>query len=76
MAATRGSFMTLAFTWSRCFRDLYTIHENHTTSLALSFTLCGNEVYFPGFTPSAMHSRYSSAPCSRQIFPALRAMRR
>src|SRR4029453_7177786 len=47
--ARRGSFMTLAFTWSRCRRDLKTIHENHTTSLGLSFTLCGNDVTLPGF---------------------------
>ena len=49
--------MTLAFTWSRCARDLYTIHENSTVSPGFSFTLCGNEVTLPGFTSSATHSQ-------------------
>src|SRR5258706_13897559 len=76
MPARRGSFITFLFTLSRCLRDLYTIHENQTTSPALSLTLRGNEVRLPHFTSSAMHSRYWSAPCSRQTLPALSAMRR
>src|SRR5258707_599541 len=69
-------FITFLFTLSRCLRDLYTIHENQTTSPPFSLTLRGNEVRLPHFTSSAMHSRYWSAPCSRQILPALSAMRR
>src|SRR4029077_4838407 len=66
----RGSFNTLVFTRSRCARDLNTIHEKITVSPGFSLTLCGNDVYLPGFTSSATHSRNSMAPCSRQIFPA------
>src|SRR5471032_3291406 len=76
MLAKRGSAMTFLTTRSRCARDSYTIQENTTVSADLSFTLCGNEVVFPTFTSSATHSVYSRAPCSRQIFPAFRAMRR
>jgi hypothetical protein len=74
MLAMRGSFITAALTLSRCARDLKTTHENQTTSSFLSFTLCGKEVHLPGFTSSPAHSRYSSAPWSSQIFPALRAI--
>src|SRR5262245_49586047 len=74
--ARRGSFMTFSLTRSRCARDSYTIHANTTVSFRLSLTLCGNDVTLPGFTSSAMHSTYSSAPCSRQILPACRAKRR
>src|SRR2546427_79558 len=64
------------FSWivykSRKHRD----RENQTTSPGLSLTLRGNEVRLPHLTSSAMHSRYASAPCSRQILPDLRAMLR
>src|SRR3970040_833151 len=63
--ASRGSFITLALTRSRCARDLYTMYEKNTVSPRLSLTLCGNDVRLPGFTSSATHSRNSSAPCSR-----------
>src|SRR5687767_14835576 len=49
------------------------MYEKKTTSPALSFTLCGNEVHLPGFTSSAMHSMYSRAPYSFQILPAILA---
>jgi hypothetical protein len=39
--------MTLPLTWSRCRRDLQTIHENTTVSPALSFTACGTDVSLP-----------------------------
>ena len=56
MSASRGSFMTLALTRSRCERDLNTIHENITVSPGLRLTLRGKDVRFPTFTSSAMHS--------------------
>ena len=62
MSASRGSFITLALTRSRCARDLNTIHENTTVSPGFRLTLRGNEVSFPIATSSATHSRYSSAP--------------
>src|SRR5687767_4236576 len=72
ISSMRGSFITLALTRSRWARDLNTIQENMTVSLGLRWTLRGNEVTFPIFTSSATDSRNSSAPCSRQILPALR----
>jgi len=76
ISASRLSFMTLALTRSRWARDLKVIQEKATVSLGLSLTLRGKDVSFPTLTSSAMHSRNSSAPCSRQILPAFRAMRR
>jgi hypothetical protein len=69
----RGSLITALLMRSRSLRDLYTIQENTTTSPSLSLTAWGNDVHLPGFTSSAMHSWYPSAPCSIQILPALRA---
>jgi len=66
----------LAFTRSRSRRDLKVIHENQTTSPGFSFTLCGNDVHLPGFTSSAIHSTYSSAPWSRHTLLHLRDMSR
>ena len=74
MPVRRRSAITLAFTRLRCARDLYTIQEKATVSPGLSFTLRGKDVSFPLFTSSAIHSRYSSAPCSRQILPAFCAI--
>src|SRR5919106_3088472 len=74
--AIRGSFMTCSLTRSRCSRESYTIHANTTVSSGSSFTLCGNDVTSPGFTSSATHSMYSSAPYSRQTLPASSAIRR
>src|SRR5215216_4566114 len=76
ICVSRASFMTLALTRSRWARDLYVIQEKTTVSPCLSLTLRGNDVHLPGLTSSATHSRYSSAPCSRQILPAFCAMRR
>src|SRR3979409_568877 len=76
MSASRGSFMTLALTRSRCARDLYTIHEKTTVSPGLSLTLRGNDVSFPTFTSSLTHSLYSRAPYSFHTFPAFFALRR
>src|SRR5262245_41298812 len=76
MAARRGSFMTLALTRSRWVRDVTTIQENTTVLPGLIFIVLGNVT--PHFTlrSSPTHSRYSRAPCSRQIFPAFLAMRK
>ncbi len=75
MLVSRGSFITFALTRSRWARDLNTIHENTTVSPGLVRAIRGNPA--PHFTlrSSPTHSRYSSAPCSRQILPAFRAMR-
>src|SRR6267142_5313979 len=64
----RVSFITFAFTRSRCARDLYTIQEKITVSPGLSFSWRGNVL--PHFTlrSSPTHSKYSRAPWSFQIF--------
>jgi hypothetical protein len=74
--AKRGSFMIFFMIRSRCPRDLYTMKENTTTSLRISFTLRGNEVRLPQLTSSASASTYCTAPYSSQILPANFAMRR
>src|SRR3989344_3737939 len=67
-----GSFMTFAFTWSLCFRDLKTIKENTTVSLGFIFVIRGkvNAVPIPlGLRSYPMHSKYSRAPCFFHVFP-------
>jgi ABC-type uncharacterized transport system ATPase subunit len=71
----RGYIITFALTRSRCARDLNTIHENTTVSPRLTLILRGNGTIPFTSRSSPAHSRTSRAPCSRQIFPAFRAMR-
>src|SRR2546425_5749763 len=63
------SFITLALTLSRCARDLNTIYENTTVSLAFNFIIRENGVPHFVLRSSPTHSLKSRAPCFRHIFP-------
>jgi nicotinamidase-related amidase len=69
--ASRGSFITFAFTRSRSARDLNTIHEKTTVSPRLSLIMRGNDTAIFVLRSSPTHSRNSRAPYSRQIRPQL-----
>jgi hypothetical protein len=72
----RGSFITRAFTLSRSARERYTIQEKNTVSSGFAFARRPKGTPKAGVRSSPMHSWNSIAPCSRNILPAMRAMRR
>jgi hypothetical protein len=52
-------------------RDLKTMNENTTGSLGLAFAIFGNRATdHLGYRSSLTHSKYFSAPCFCQSFPA------
>src|SRR5690348_17969022 len=60
--AIAGSFITFAFTLSRCVLDLKTIHEKTGTSPTLHLAALVNERPIVVLRSSPAHSRYSRAP--------------
>jgi hypothetical protein len=72
---SRGSFITLALTLSRCARDLNTTQENTAVSPRFSFRVRENGMPHFAARSSPTHSRYSSAPWSRHTLAPSVAMR-